>query len=111
MSFVVGFRALRDILALILILYLAHQLLFNEGMLHRDISPGNILLNEDKESDVHGLLCDIEFALVLKGSIHCTSITTEYVSESQTRDHVRFHDEVEVKRGAPMTVSSSLDII
>ncbi|VDC03094.1 unnamed protein product [Peniophora sp. CBMAI 1063] len=47
-----GFKAALD----------GHAALFAKGMIHRDISAGNILLSEDP--NVHGFLSDVEFAWV-----------------------------------------------
>lgn len=45
---------------------LGHQFLYNQGILHRDVSAGNMLLSIDPNAndDNAGFITDIEYALV-----------------------------------------------
>lgn len=46
------------------LLYLGHHFLTTEGILHRDISPGSILIiPNSSERGYHGVLIDLDFAV------------------------------------------------
>ncbi|KAI0046406.1 hypothetical protein FA95DRAFT_1494059, partial [Auriscalpium vulgare] len=48
-----------------------HQWLYNQGILHRDISHGNILLT-DRPSPHSGILIDLDHAIAWKDYVHLT---------------------------------------
>lgn len=88
-------------------MFTGHQFLHNQGILHRDISAGNVLLGTGNR---YGFVMDLEFA-----HHACSSLDTKTViepmrrpgggiTEQTTRTHTKF-DNVSVKRGAVMTVS------
>lgn len=109
---------------------LAHKALYDKGILHRDISAGNILLYEDenKEPGHHAFLTDLEFARIPYSTIETNRLDTQmihYENQYMTNDqgniipqrqieagmriHTRFSTEQEtVQRGALFTVSSRL---
>ncbi|KAH8094549.1 hypothetical protein BXZ70DRAFT_947969 [Cristinia sonorae] len=81
---------------------IGHHDLLNQGILHRDISPGNILLSVEPSPTPgeEGFLTDLEFARI-------QTIVTQDVREHSQRDgsvvhstHSKWHD---AKRGAVMT--------
>ena len=98
----------------------AHKALNDQGILHRDISAGNVLLTNTQDGPLRGFITDLEFARVASSTIttRVTVISTvgpqnKYndrgrflsVTEPTTRTDTTFESTVTVKRGAGMTVS------
>lgn len=97
----------------------AHKDLYDQGILHRDISAGNVLLTANQSSPLRGFITDLEFARVesstlKKGEVTRTTVISpqnryndqgRLISRTQatTRTHVTFESIVTVKRGAGMT--------
>jgi serine/threonine protein kinase len=91
--------------------YVAHKFLYDQGILHRDVSAGNILLSYEKNprEGCEGFITDVEYAHVTRPSLD--SVTTTHVAPVRgpggvmtppmTRTHTKF---IPVKRGAAMTV-------
>lgn len=95
----------------------AHEDLCNQGILHRDISAGNILLAMNQDGPLRGFITDLEFACIDITKPQVITITTvspqdkfnnhgHAVSKTEpmTHMHITFESKVEVERGAPMTV-------
>jgi hypothetical protein len=99
----------------------AHKALCDQDILHRDISPGNVMLTEAQNAPLRGFITDLEFARIesptlLKPqrtvtiNVGAQNICNDrgYVhsrTEPTTRTHTTFQSTVTVKRGAGMTVS------
>jgi hypothetical protein len=93
-----------------------HQHLFELGILHRDISAGNILLSAgvEPEEGCEGFLMDLEFAHVSSPSLNDINIIrvaplrhpSGHLTNATTRTHIKF-DKVAVQHGAAMTVKAS----
>ncbi|KAL0957587.1 hypothetical protein HGRIS_001371 [Hohenbuehelia grisea] len=81
---------------------IGHQDLFNQNILHRDISPGNILLSVEPSPipGEEGFLTDLEFARI-------STIITQDTQESSRRDGTNVHSTHtkwrDAQRGAVMT--------
>jgi serine/threonine protein kinase len=71
----------------------AHQRLCNAGILHRDISAGNVLLSKANTAPFRGFITDLDFAHIKKETI---------------RTHTIFGQKVTVKREANITVGPLL---
>ncbi|KDR77570.1 hypothetical protein GALMADRAFT_245724 [Galerina marginata CBS 339.88] len=69
----------------------AHRNLCDQGILHRDISAGNILLAEAENAPVRGFFCDLDFALV------------QSPTETTSRNHTESESTPTFKRGAGAT--------
>lgn len=91
-------------------------------ILHCDISAGNVLLTETQDGPLRGFITDVECAhiestMLLQPRMTVTTtfpIQTQFNSReeplanrtnSTIRTHTWFESEVEIKRGACMTVS------
>lgn len=108
---------------------LAHEKLCSFGILHRDISPGNVflvskpeILPKDLKTGTVGALCDFDCAKAKFDEILVPSSETHevYTSERFLSDgilklrlvdrleqkHIRFQDAVAVHRGVEFTVSN-----
>jgi hypothetical protein len=91
----------------------AHEFLCNQGILHRDISAGNIMLPAETPPEVgaEGFLMDLEFARVKRSSLDTTSTITvppvRKLGGGMTAPAVRSHTifGTDVMRGAVMTAS------
>lgn len=93
----------------------AHEFLCDQGILHRDISAGNIMLPAETppEAGAEGFLMDLEFARVKRFSLDTTSMITvppvrkpgNGMTAPTARSHTIFGPDV--MRGAVMTVSLS----
>jgi len=99
----------------------AHKDLCNIGILHRDISAGNVLLTMPQNGPLRGFITDLEFARIdsptlLKPESTVTSMVAPQIINNDSgriisltpetsRTHIRFESSVVVKRGAGMTVS------
>lgn len=72
-----------------------------QGILHCDISPGNMLLTIDLSDDIYGVLCDVELArITMPDDAPFGSIAAEVLNDSDTR----FEPPSLVCPGTPMTV-------
>ena len=88
-----------------------HQFLYDQGILHRDISVGNILLSSEKRPKPghEGFVMDVEYAHIAGSSVSIETKTDVppvrgpggIMTAPTTRSHKRFQP---VKRGAAMTV-------
>jgi len=90
--------------------------LCKQGVLHRDISAGNVLLSAvpDAEPGHEGFITDLEFARITTPALTTANIVKTQVppvlhpsgkyTELTTRSHTRF-ETVPVPRGAAMSVS------
>ncbi|TFK36489.1 hypothetical protein BDQ12DRAFT_241892 [Crucibulum laeve] len=89
----------------------AHRFLCDQGILHRDISPGNIMLSSagtQPQEGAEGFLMDLEFAHIKHSSLDITTHTAVppvrapggRMTAPTQRSHTSFED---VKRGATMT--------
>ncbi|KAF9558881.1 hypothetical protein CPC08DRAFT_819039 [Agrocybe pediades] len=97
----------------------AHKELWERGILHRDISPGNVLLCEKGDAHVNGVwgyLTDLDFARFPEKKPVITVIEPvpvirecgylspfDHDKETVMRKHTRFGTKSEVERGAEMT--------
>ena len=86
----------------------------DQGILHHDISAGNVLLTNTQDSPLRGFITDLEFARVASSTISNTiGPQNKYndrgrflsVTEPTTRTDTTFESTVTVKRGAGMTVN------
>ena len=100
---------------------LAHKALNDQGILHRDISAGNVLLTNTQDGPLRGFITDLEFARVASSTITTRRVTVKStvgpqnkyndrgrflsVTEPTTRTHTTFESTLTVKRGAEMTVN------
>ena len=90
----------------------AHAFLCDQGILHRDVSAGNIMLPAETppEAGAEGFLMDLEFARVKRSSLDTTRTITVLpvrtpgggMTASTVRSHTIFGPDV--MRGAVMTV-------
>ena len=90
----------------------AHEFLCDQGILHRDVSAGNIMLPAETppEAGAEGFLMDLEFARVKRSSFDTTRTITVLpvrtpgggMTASTVRSHTIFGPDV--MRGAVMTV-------
>jgi serine/threonine protein kinase len=99
----------------------AHKALTDQGILHRDISAGNVLLSMTQDGPLRGFITDLEFARIASSTISKPRVTTtstigpqnryndrgRLLSTTQptTRTHTTFETTVTVERGAGMTVN------
>ncbi|KAG5650556.1 hypothetical protein H0H81_011827 [Sphagnurus paluster] len=97
----------------------AHKTLYEQGILHRDISAANVLLTATQNPRSRGFITDVEFARLSSSLIRKPQVTVEStigpqnrfndrgkllsVTEPTTRTHTTFESEVRIKRGAVMT--------
>lgn len=100
-------------------LSIGHQFLYEQGILHRVISAGDVLLaTEPQPQDGHEeFVMDIEFARHAGPTLPTKSETVTVVdpipgpggivTPRVTRTHIKF-DTVSIKRGAVVTVLSVL---
>ncbi|GLB41613.1 hypothetical protein LshimejAT787_1002130 [Lyophyllum shimeji] len=100
-------------------LVLAHKDLCDQGILHRDISAGNVLLTANPNASLRGFITDLEFARIVSSSLTKPEVTvTRTISPKNRYDdqgrllfrtqgtastHTTFASTVTVKRGASMT--------
>ncbi|KAF4609515.1 hypothetical protein D9613_012222 [Agrocybe pediades] len=98
---------------------ISHKELWERGILHRDISPGNVLLCERGDAHVNGVwgyLTDLDFARFPEKKPVITVIEPvpvirergylspfDHDKETVMRKHKRFGTKSEVERGAEMT--------
>jgi hypothetical protein len=90
----------------------AHEFLCDQGILHRDVSAGNIMLPAETPPDpgAEGFLMDLEFARVKRSSLDTTRTITVLpvrtpgggMTAPTVRSHTIFGPDV--MRGAVMTV-------
>ena len=80
----------------------AHEFLCDQGILHRDISAGNIMLPAatPPEAGAEGFLMDLEFARIKRSSLD----TTRTLAVLPVRAHGGGIFGPDVMRGAVMTV-------
>jgi len=91
--------------------YAAHKFLYDQGILHRDVSAGNILLSYEKnpQEGHEGFIMDVEYAHITRPSLNAVTTTLVapvrgpggVMTPSMSRTHTKF---IPVKRGAAMTV-------
>ncbi|KIL53879.1 hypothetical protein M378DRAFT_201229, partial [Amanita muscaria Koide BX008] len=97
----------------------AHKALCDQGILHRDISAGNVLLTKTQNTPLRGFLTDLEFARIASSTLSKPRVIVTSVigpqnryddrgrvvskTEPTTRTHTTFESTVTVKRGAGMT--------
>ena len=102
----------------------AHKALCDLGILHRDISPGNVMLTESQNAQLRGFITDLEFARMESPTLSMPQRTATIDigpqnkyddrghvhsrTEPMTHTHTTFQKTVTVKRGAGMTVSLPL---
>lgn len=87
--------------------YLAHQFLYRQGILHRDISAGNILLALDPETALpgcEGFLADLEFARIHEDQP--SEAETSLINAMQKLSTTPTSESM-AKRGAVMTVRNT----
>ena len=105
----------------LLIIFPAHKDLSNGGVLHRDISAGNVLLTKTQNGPLRGFITDLEFAhiegptLLKPKSTVATTVGPQVKYNDSRRliaippetnsTHTRVESSVVVKRGAGITVS------
>ncbi|KDR72581.1 hypothetical protein GALMADRAFT_1343166 [Galerina marginata CBS 339.88] len=98
---------------------IAHRNLYDRGILHRDISAGNILLIEAQNAPIRGFLSDLEFARVKSPNMRTREVRVRSdispqpkynergqiyaMTEPTTREYTKFESTVTLKRGAGMT--------
>ncbi|GBE88090.1 hypothetical protein SCP_1203190 [Sparassis crispa] len=91
-----------------------HEFLYKQGILHRDVSAGNVMLpQQPAEPGCEGFLTDLEFARIVADTIYPKTTVTIQVppvrhpsgirTESTTRTRTTFEAEKPVLRGAAMT--------
>jgi hypothetical protein len=91
----------------------AHKALNDQGILHRNICAGNILLTKTQNGPLRGFITDLKFARIASSSITSIGPQNRYddrgrllsVTEPTTRAHTTFESTVTFKRGAGMTVN------
>ena len=99
----------------------AHKTLCDQGILHRDISAGNVLLTKTQNTSLRGFITDLEFARIEASTLSKPRVIVKSNigpqnnyddqgrvlsrTEPTTRTHTMFESTVTVKRGAGMTVS------
>ena len=99
----------------------AHKALCDQGILHCDISVGNVLLTRTQNAPVHSFITNLEFARIAGSTLSKPRVTVtsaigpqnryddrgHVLSRAQptTRTHTTFESTVTVKRGAGMTVN------
>ncbi|PPQ83145.1 hypothetical protein CVT25_005388 [Psilocybe cyanescens] len=97
----------------------AHNTLCEIGVLHRDISAGNVLLTETQDPRSRGFITDVEFAHLSSSSIQKPQVRVEStigtqhkyndtgkllsITEPTTRTHIKFEPKAKIQRGAVMT--------
>ncbi|GLB41537.1 hypothetical protein LshimejAT787_1001370 [Lyophyllum shimeji] len=97
----------------------AHKDLCNQGILHRDISAGNVLLTANPNASLRGFITDLEFARIESSSLTKPEVTVTrtispknrydargrllFRTQGTTSTHTTFASTVTVKRGASMT--------
>jgi serine/threonine protein kinase len=95
----------------------AHQRLCNAGILHRDISAGNVLLSKTNSAPFRGFITDLDFAHIKEETIQEPKVTMQpsvvrqhrHLSpQPMTRTHTIFGQKVTVKREAKITVGPLL---
>jgi hypothetical protein len=100
----------------------AHKALCDQGILHRDISAGNVLLTRTHNAPFRGFITDMEFARIASSTLSKPRVTITRAIGPQNRDddqghmlsrtqpttrtHTTFESTVTVKRGAGMTVNN-----
>ena len=99
----------------------AHKTLCDQGILHRDISAGNVLLTKTQNTSLRGFITDLEFARIEASALSKPLVIVKSNigpqnnyddrgrvlsrTEPTTRTHTTFESTVTVKRCAGMTVS------
>ncbi|KAF8072220.1 hypothetical protein FPV67DRAFT_1623101 [Lyophyllum atratum] len=96
----------------------AHKDLCDQGILHRDISAGNVLLTANPNASFRGFITDLEFARIESSSLAQPLTVTRTISpknryddqgrflykrQETTSTHTKFASTVTVQRGANMT--------
>jgi hypothetical protein len=99
----------------------AHKALCDQGILHRDISAGNVLLTRTQNVPFWGFITDLEFARIASSTLSKPQVTVTSAigpqnryddrghvfsrTQPTTHTHPTFESTVTVKRGAGMTVN------
>jgi serine/threonine protein kinase len=102
----------------------AHESLCHQGILHRDISAGNVMLTEAQNTELRGFITDLEFARFEKSTVETKERTVERpvipqkkyadrgesytTTDSAISKHTTFQSVVTIKRGAGITVCDLL---
>ncbi|KAF8804950.1 hypothetical protein BYT27DRAFT_7169707 [Phlegmacium glaucopus] len=96
---------------------LAHKSLCDQGILHRDISAGNVMLIEAQNTELRGFITDLEFARIEGSTLRERTVEGPAIpqkkyadqggsyttTESAIRTHTTFQSTVTIKKGAGMT--------
>jgi hypothetical protein len=91
----------------------AHKALTDQGILHRNICAGNILLTKTQNGPLRGFITDLKFARIASSTITSIGPQNRYddrealLSSTQptTSTHTTFESTVTVERDAGMTVN------
>ncbi|KAF8804954.1 hypothetical protein BYT27DRAFT_7258710 [Phlegmacium glaucopus] len=98
---------------------LAHKSLCDQGILHRDISAGNVMLIEAQDTELRGFITDLDFARIEGSTVETADRTVERAAIPQERytdrggsyattefaifKQTTFQSTATIKRGAGMT--------
>ncbi|KAF8804942.1 hypothetical protein BYT27DRAFT_7142933 [Phlegmacium glaucopus] len=97
----------------------AHKSLCDQGILHRDISAGNLMLIEAQDTELRGFITDLDFARIERSTVETAERTVEgpaipqkkyadqrgsyTTTEFAISKHTTFQSTVTIKRGAGIT--------
>jgi serine/threonine protein kinase len=63
----------------------AHKALTDQGILHRDISAGNVLLTKTQNALLRGFITDLEFARIASSTVSKSRVTITSTIGPQNR--------------------------